>query len=89
MRIKAIGGIGDSRDAGFDRLRVILAPRWKPRVRARAGQGPAMPTIFRFVIIVGALVAAGYSGLYVLATQFEPQPREVTQPIGTVKIRKQ
>ena len=48
-----------------------------------------MPSLFRFIVIVGFVAAAGYGGLYLLATQFEPQPREVTQPIGNVKIRKQ
>lgn len=48
-----------------------------------------MPSIFKFVAIVGVLAAIGYGGLYVLATQFEPQPKEVTQPLGNVKIRKQ
>ncbi len=48
-----------------------------------------MPTIFRFVIIAGTLAGLAYWGLFVLATRFEPQPREVVEPIGTVKIRKQ
>jgi hypothetical protein len=48
-----------------------------------------MPTFVRFVMIVGSLVAVCYWGLHLLATQFEPQPREVTHSIGTVKIRKQ
>ena len=48
-----------------------------------------MPTLFRFVVIVGTLIGLGYWGLFVLATQFEPKPREVVEPIGTVKIRKQ
>lgn len=48
-----------------------------------------MPTIFRFVVIVGTLLGLGYWGLFFLATHFEPQPREVVEPIGTVKIRKQ
>lgn len=48
-----------------------------------------MPSLVRFVVILGTLAAVGYWGLYVLATQFEPQQREVTEPIGNVKIRKQ
>ena len=48
-----------------------------------------MPTFIRFVLIVGTLIAAVYGGLYLLATQFEPQPREVTRSIGSVKIHKQ
>ncbi len=48
-----------------------------------------MPTIFRFLVIAGTLFGLGYWGLFMLATRFEPQPKEVVQPIGTVKIRKQ
>lgn len=47
-----------------------------------------MPSLFRFIAIAGVLAAIGYGGLYVLANNFEPQPKEVTQPIGNVKIRK-
>ena len=48
-----------------------------------------MPSLFRFIAVVGVLGAVIYGGLYLLATRFEPQPQEVTQPIGSVKIRKQ
>lgn len=46
-----------------------------------------MPTLFRFLVI-GAIVAGiGYWTLFLLATRFEPEPREVVQPIGNLKIR--
>ncbi len=48
-----------------------------------------MPTIFRFFLIVAVLGAAGYGGLFLLATKFEPEPQDVSKPIGNVKIRKQ
>lgn len=48
-----------------------------------------MPSLFRFLFVVGVLAAAGYGGLYVLATQFEPPQQEVVKSIGSVKIRKQ
>lgn len=48
-----------------------------------------MPTIFRFLIILGTIAGVGYWSLYLLATRFEPQPREVVEPIGNVKIKKQ
>ena len=48
-----------------------------------------MPSLFRFFFIVGLLGAAGYGALYLLATKLEPNPQEVTHPIGNVKIRKQ
>ncbi len=46
-----------------------------------------MPTLFRFVVIAGILAGLAYWSLYLLATRFEPQPKEVVQPIGNVKIR--
>ncbi len=48
-----------------------------------------MPTILRFLVIGGTLAGIGYWALFVLATRFEPSPREVVEPIGTLKIRKQ
>ncbi len=48
-----------------------------------------MPTVFRFLIIIGTVVGLGYWALLMLATRFEPEPREIVDPIGTVKIRKQ
>jgi hypothetical protein len=47
-----------------------------------------MPSLVRFLVVVGALTAAVAGGLYVLATQFEPAQQEVTKPVPNVKIRK-
>lgn len=47
-----------------------------------------MPSLFRFIFIVGLLGAGIAGGLYVLATQFEPEQREVSKPVPGVKIRK-
>jgi len=47
-----------------------------------------MPTLFRFLVIAGTIGIVGYWGLFML-TRYEPEPREIVQPIGTVKIRKQ
>lgn len=51
--------------------------------------GYTMPSLVRFLVVVGVIVAIGYTGLYVLAYHFEPESREVTQPIGNVKVRNQ
>lgn len=48
-----------------------------------------MPSLFRFLFAVGVLAAMVVGGLYVLATQFEPEQREVSKPVLGVKIRKQ
>lgn len=48
-----------------------------------------MPSLFRFIFIV-TTVCAGISGaMYVLATHYEPQPREETKLLPPLKIRKE
>jgi hypothetical protein len=47
-----------------------------------------MPSLVRFLVIVGTLTAVVSGGLYVLATQFEPAQQEVTKPVPNVKIRR-
>jgi hypothetical protein len=37
-----------------------------------------MPTTFRLLMALGAIAAAGYAALYLLANVLEPGPREIT-----------
>jgi len=46
-----------------------------------------MPSLIRFLFIVGTAGAIITGGLYVLATKFEPEPRTVTKPVPGVKVR--
>ena len=46
-----------------------------------------MPTLLRFLTIVGILVGLFYGSMFVLANFFEPQPREMTQSIRDAKIK--
>ena len=46
-----------------------------------------MPTLLRFLTIIGILVGLFYGSMFVLANFFEPQPREMTKSIRDVKIR--
>ncbi len=48
-----------------------------------------MPSVFRFVTIVGMIVAVLYGGLFVLATRFEPDTREEVKVVPGLKVRKQ
>jgi hypothetical protein len=50
--------------------------------------GYQMPSLFRFVVIAGTLSAVTFGGLYVLATYFEPEPREVSKVVPGVKVRR-
>ncbi|MFZ4760658.1 MAG: hypothetical protein ACOYLX_21025 [Burkholderiaceae bacterium] len=47
-----------------------------------------MPSLFKFLFVVGTIFGVCYGGLYVLATQFEPEPHQVTQPLPGVKVKK-
>ena len=47
-----------------------------------------MPSLLRFLVVVGTVTALVSGGLYVLATQFEPAQQEVTKPVPNVKIRR-
>jgi hypothetical protein len=48
----------------------------------------AMPSLFRFLLIVSILVAVTYGSLYVLAVYFEPDQTEVQKPLPTITIRR-
>ncbi len=47
-----------------------------------------MPSLFRFLFAVGVLFVVTAGGLYALASLFEPEPKEVTQTVHGVKVRK-
>ncbi|MGE0512411.1 MAG: hypothetical protein AB7O71_00440 [Hyphomicrobiaceae bacterium] len=47
-----------------------------------------MPSLFRFLFVVGLLFAVTTGGLFALAELFEPEPKEVSQTVHGVKIRK-
>ena len=46
-----------------------------------------MPSLFRFLLIVGSLAAVVLGGLYILSVRFEPVAQEVTKVVPGVKIR--
>lgn len=47
-----------------------------------------MPSLFRFLFVTGMLAALIFSGLYVLATRFEPEQQTISKPVPGVKIRR-
>ena len=47
-----------------------------------------MPSLFRFIFVVGSLGAIGFGGLYVLATRYEPEQQIISKPVTGVKIRR-
>ena len=46
-----------------------------------------MPSLFRLLFVLGSLSAIVFGGLYVLATQFEPEQQTISKPVSGVKIR--
>lgn len=48
-----------------------------------------MPTLFRFLAIVGIIGGLLYAGIIALATMGEPQPREITVTVPQDRFFKQ
>jgi hypothetical protein len=47
-----------------------------------------MPSLFRFLMVVGVLGAVAFGGLYLMSVLFEPAPRETATPLPGVKVRR-
>lgn len=47
-----------------------------------------MPSLFRFLTIVGLLAGLAFGGLYALSEFFEPEPKETTASVPGVKVRR-
>ncbi|MBX9683964.1 MAG: hypothetical protein K2X41_09265 [Hyphomicrobium sp.] len=47
-----------------------------------------MPSVFRFLLIAATLSAIAMTGLYILATRFEPEQQTVSKTVPGVKIRR-
>jgi hypothetical protein len=48
-----------------------------------------MPSLFRFLFVVGLLGGMTYGGMFMLANWFDPKPREITVSIPPDKFTKQ
>jgi hypothetical protein len=48
-----------------------------------------MPTLFRFLAVVGIIGGLIYAGIVALATMGEPQPREITVTVPQDRFHKQ
>jgi hypothetical protein len=60
---------------------------------ADSGFGPSagsdMPSLFRFLTVVGVVGGLIYGGMFALATWFDPKPREITVSVPPDKFAKQ
>jgi hypothetical protein len=49
----------------------------------------AMPSLFRFLTLVGVLFGLTYGAMFMLATWFDSKPREITVSIPPDRFAKQ
>lgn len=47
-----------------------------------------MPSLLRFLFVLFLLAGVTTGGLYVLSEYFEPEPKDVTQTVPGVKVRR-
>ncbi|MGH6769386.1 MAG: histidine kinase [Xanthobacteraceae bacterium] len=48
-----------------------------------------MPSLFRFLGVIGVIVGTIYAGMFVLAHFYDPAPREITVSIPPDRLSKQ
>ena len=48
-----------------------------------------MPTLFRFLFVVGLIAGVVTGSLYVLAEYFQPAPKEISKALRNVKVREE
>lgn len=46
-----------------------------------------MPSLFRFLFVLIVLGGIAGGGLYVLATYFEPETKEISKPVRDLKLK--
>ena len=47
-----------------------------------------MPSLLRFLFVMAILGGLVGGSLYVLATYFEPEPKEISKPLRNVKLKR-
>ena len=72
---------------GNIRGNVLVSPFFRPRI------GPAwehtMPSLFRFLTLIGILGGLTYGAMFMLSSWFDPKPREITVSIPPDRFAKQ
>ena len=48
-----------------------------------------MPTLFRFLVVLGVIAGVVAGSLYVLAEYFQPEPKEISKALRNVKVREE
>ena len=47
-----------------------------------------MPSLIRFIVVLGVLAGIAAGTLYTLAVYFEPEPKEISTPLRNLKLQK-
>jgi hypothetical protein len=47
-----------------------------------------MPSLVRFLAVVGAIAGLGFGSLFVLSSYFEPEQKETRSSVPGVKVRR-
>jgi hypothetical protein len=59
-----------------------------PALKVNIALGLPMPSLFRFLIVVGVIGAIGYGAIFALANFVQPTPREMSVTIHPDKFLK-
>jgi hypothetical protein len=65
---------------------VLVSPLFYAKL---ALEGFTMPSLFRFLTLIGVLGGLTYGAMFMLATWFDPKPREITVSIPPDRFAKQ
>jgi hypothetical protein len=76
---------GPSRSVG----RSALRPSFSIVLCRLAVRGLTMPSLLRFLTVVGILGGLTYGAMFMLATWFDPKPREITVSVPPDRFAKQ
>ena len=57
-------------------------------LRKTGSTSGTMPTLFRFLLVVGLIGGLGYGALYALANFTDPKPRQITVTIPQNQLTK-
>jgi len=47
-----------------------------------------MPSLIRFIVVIGVLAGIVSGTLYVLAVYFEPEQKEISKPLRNIKLKR-
>jgi hypothetical protein len=61
---------------------------WTGKRGSSGIESAKMPSLFRFLLVVGVLGGLGYAGIFTLARMVDPQPREIVVTIPQDKLLK-